>query len=109
MYALQRLVFYALVTWIVEALVILAVLRFLPGRTRRPNLRYWTDTLLVNAFTNPLTNLAILWGAPFAAAETVVVLVEWPLYRAVLGLKWWEGLVVSVVANGVTMALSFVM
>lgn len=106
---LTRLVFYAVATWIVEALVLLVLLRFLAGRTRRPDLRYWTDILLVNAFTNPLTNLAIFWGVPFAVAETVVVLVEWPLYRAVLGLNWKQGLLASVVANSVTIGLSFVL
>jgi hypothetical protein len=106
---LTRLAFYALVTWIVEALVLLLVLRLLPGRWRRPNLRYATDTLLVNAFTNPLTNFAILQGVPFAIAETVVVLAEWPLYRSLLGLTWKEGLLASLIANGVTMALSFVL
>jgi hypothetical protein len=106
---LTRLVFYAVVTWIVEALILLILLRFLPGRAKRSDLRYWTDILLVNAFTNPLTNLAIFWGVPFAVAETVVVLVEWPLYRAVLGLTWKQGLLASVIANGVTMALSFVL
>jgi hypothetical protein len=102
-----RLIF-AIVTWLVEAVVILLCLRLLPGRARRPDRRYWTDTLLVNAFTNPLANYAIVEGyASFAVIETLVVMVEWPLYRALLRLKWWEGFVVSLVANGVTMAMSF--
>ena len=107
---LPRLLLYLLVTWAVETLVALILLRLWKNPRGRLNAPLLRDTFLVNALTNPLANYAgLAWHTDFWLTEGVVFVVEAPLYRAVLGLTWREAIILSALANGVSLSLSFVL
>ena len=77
------------------------VIRARPGRLR-------IDVPLVNLATHPLTSIATgSFNAPFALVETVVVGTELLLFRHVTGLSWRDAGILTVLANGTTIAMSF--
>jgi hypothetical protein len=68
-----------------------------------------TDSVLANLLTHPLAWLAIgSQTLPWTAAEIAVVIVEAVIYCGLTGLPLPRATLVSLVANGVTAALSFV-
>lgn len=106
---LSRLVFYLALTWAVECMIALGLLRLCRHERGKLDLSLLRDTFLVNALTNPLANYAgLAWGANFWLTEAVVFIVEIPLYRTVLQLNWRQAALLSLIANGVTLSLSFV-
>jgi hypothetical protein len=97
--------FIALATTIaVEALVLAALAR---GPERK---RVVTTCFFVNCLTHPIAWILSSGGLPlFAIVELAVVVAEAWLYTAVVPARWSRALLWSLVANGVTAALSFVL
>lgn len=76
------------------------------GRAKRR--RAAGDSVLVNLLTHPLAWLAVGTGTlSFVVTEVLVTAAEAALYRGVTGLSTWRAIVTSCVANGATIALSF--
>jgi hypothetical protein len=98
------------VTWVAAFALTLAVelplVLAVAGRARWR--RTASDALLANTLTHPLAWCAIGAGAPWLAVEIAVAVVEWLVYRTVTGLRPARALAASLLANGVTAALSFV-
>lgn len=93
------------VTLLVEVTIGLLLGRVGAVRTQRG--RLCLDITLVNLATHPLATLAVgNLNAPFAAVEVLVVGAELLAYRAVTRLSWGQAMLLSVVTNGVTVALS---
>jgi len=89
-------------TIIVEALVLAALTR---GPERK---RVVTASLFANCVTHPIAWVLNLGGLPiFIAVELAVVAAEAQLYSTVVPARYGRALVWSLVANGVTIALSF--
>ena len=77
------------------------------GTSRRVVL---AGAVAVNLFSHPLAHLA--WNsaaASYATIELSVGLVEVLGYRLAAGLSWRRAIVLSVLANGATVALSFLL
>jgi len=75
------------------------------GRRRRAA----GDSVLVNLLTHPLAWLAVGSGTlSFAVTEVLVTATEAAVYRGITGLSSWRAILTSCVANGATIALSFV-
>lgn len=64
--------------------------------------------ILINSFTWPLANIAYVLGANFYGIELAVILTESILLWKLLNKKYLAVLGLSLVANGVTALLSFV-
>lgn len=99
--SVQTLLLALLLTWLVEWAVAAAVLL-------RSDTHLAYNTLLINAFTNPLANWAYWeWDSNFWEIEVVVFLVEIPLYRSLLGIPWKLAVIISLAGNGLSAACSF--
>jgi len=62
-------------------------------------------SLLINSFTNPLANM--LFKTPwFFPLEILVFIVEIPLIKYLFEIKWWKAIIISLIANLVTVLLS---
>lgn len=65
--------------------------------------------ILINCFTWPLANIAYVLGASFYLVELAVILIESILLWKLLNKKYLAALGLSLIANGITASLSFVL
>jgi hypothetical protein len=92
---------WLLLTWLVEWAVAAALLR-------RGDFWLGYYMLLINALTNPLANYFVLeHQANFWLVEGVVCVLEIVLCHFLLRISWFKACLLSVLANGVSGALSF--
>jgi hypothetical protein len=90
-------------TWLIEWGAVAVMLR-------RASLAMALAVLLINALTQPLAMAAYLeLGIGFWPIELVVCLVEIPLYRLLLRVPWPRAGAISLVANALSGAASFVL
>lgn len=69
---------------------------------------YWKlflYSILINAFTNPLANLAYSIKSSFLFIEFLVVLIEIPLIKYLLEIKYWKAILISIIANVISVFL----
>jgi predicted Kef-type K+ transport protein len=99
---LWRTLIYGLgLTWLLEWAAVAVILR-------RSNLRIASAVLLINALTEPLAVATFNeLQVNFYVIEVVVCLVEFPLYRLLLQVSWKQAGLISVVANTLSAAVSF--
>ena len=64
-------------------------------------------SILINAFTNPLANLAYSLKSNFLFIEFLVILIEIPLIKYLFKIKLWKAILISVIANIVSAILGF--
>jgi hypothetical protein len=96
-------VFSLALTWLVEWAVVAFVLR-------RSDTRLACTVLLINCLTQPLASGACYeLNLNFWLVETMVCLVEFPLYRLLLRVSWFEGGLITVAANTASASLSFLL
>lgn len=97
-----------LVAFVLTCAVEFAVVLLVAPRPQR--LRVAVDSLAANLFTHPLAYWLVTHGhAGFWPVEGAVALVEAGIYVAVSRLCVLRAVAVSCVANGITLALSFVL
>jgi hypothetical protein len=99
----QMLLFALGLTWLIEWAVAAAILR-------RCDARLALGVLLVNAVTQPLATAAVIeLGYSFWLVEVLVCVVEVPLYRLLLGISFSRAVLISLVANTLSAAASFIL
>jgi hypothetical protein len=89
-------------TLVVEVLVALLVLPRASWSTRL------VDVMIANLVSHPLATLAVRsLGTPWTLAEIAVAVGEAAIYRYLSGFPWRRAILLSLVCNVVTAAMSF--
>ncbi len=98
------MIFY-LLAFVITIAVEFSVIYFLLRESWKSTLLY---IFLINSFTWPPAYLAFnLFGANFLAVELAVILVESVFIKELFDKEYFSALGISLLANGVTAALSF--
>lgn len=63
-------------------------------------------SVLINAFTNPLANLASIYSGIYLI-EFFVIVMEIFLIKYLLEIKYWKAILISIIANVVSAILGF--
>jgi hypothetical protein len=66
-------------------------------------------SVLINCFTNPLSNIAFLLGVNLILIEVLVVLLETILLSYLLRLNWKKSIIISFIANLLSFMVGFVL
>ncbi|MFH1607689.1 MAG: hypothetical protein ABIA78_01000 [archaeon] len=72
---------------------------------RKEYLKLLSYAVLINVFTWPLAHLFIGNLISFFYIEFFVFLIEFPLIMLLFRIKWWKALIISFVANLITMLI----
>lgn len=97
-YYFHGLVLTILLEWVIYSILI---------RERFLILLFYS--FLINCFTNPLSNLAYLFGMNIFLIEIFAFLFEIPLLKCLAETTWKKALIISLISNLLSFMISFVL